>query len=108
MVPNPETDNVSNKFHLVFDDEFYIVPFMREGTIPPNWIDIVQCSSQSSAMDNIDLKDTWFTPDIKEDTIETPRHKLRVVPENNNNTLMLPQYEPHVQESLVIKGASAS
>ena len=58
MVLNPATGHVSSQYHVVFDDEFYKVPFMREGTIPPNWTDIVQRRSQSGAPDNIDFKDT--------------------------------------------------
>ena len=62
LVLNPETGHVSTQFHVVFDDEISTVLFMREITISPNWKDLVQCSSQSGAPDNIDLKDSWFTP----------------------------------------------
>ena len=44
---------------------------MREGKI---------LISKSDAPDNIDLKDTWFTPDIKEYPGKTPTHVLRVAP----------------------------
>ena len=52
---------------MVFDDEFYTVTFMREGTILTNWTDLVKLISKSGAPDNIDLKDTWFTPNLEED-----------------------------------------
>ena len=58
LVLNSETGHVSTQFHVVFDDEFFTVPFMREGIIPPNLTDLVQHSSQISAPDNIDLTDT--------------------------------------------------
>ena len=74
LVLNPETVHISPQFHAVFDDEFSKVPFMRYGTIPPNWKDLVQRISKSGASDNIELKDTWFTPYIEEDQIETPTH----------------------------------
>ena len=61
---------------MVFDDDFYAVSFMREGTIPPNWTDFVQRRSESGAPDNNYPKDTWFTPDIEED----PRENLTQVP----------------------------
>ena len=54
---------------------------MREGTIPSNLTDRVQLRSQSGAPENIDLKDTWFTPDLEGDPSETPNHMPRVVPE---------------------------
>ena len=38
---------------MVFDDEFSTVTFMRRGTIPPNWIDIVKLRSPSGALNNI-------------------------------------------------------
>ena len=53
LVLNPETGHVSTKVHMVFDDEYSTVPFMREGKPPPNWIDIVQCISKSVAQENI-------------------------------------------------------
>ena len=81
---------------------------MIEGTIPPNWTDLVQCSSQSGAPHNIDLKDTFFTPDLEEDSRETPIHMPRVALENNNNTLMSLQSQPHAQEILTSKGLSVS
>ena len=64
VVLNPEIVNVSPQFHVVFDDEISTVPFMREGTIPPNLTDLVQHISESDETDNINLKDNWFTPDF--------------------------------------------
>ena len=78
LVLNLETRHVSPQFHVVIDDEFSPVIFMREGTMPPNWTYIVQRRSQSGALDNIDLGNTWFTPDIEEDPIETPIHEPSV------------------------------
>ena len=64
LVLNPETGHFSPQFHVVFDYELYTVPFMREGTIPPNCKNIVQRISKIISPYNIDLKDTWFTPDV--------------------------------------------
>ena len=66
LVINPETGHVSPQFHVVFDDEFYTVPFIREGVITPNWTDLVQRRLHSGAPDYIGLKNTWFTPDLEE------------------------------------------
>ena len=65
---------------MVFDDDFYAAPFMREGTIPPNWTYLVQRRSESGAPDNNDLKDTWFTPYIEEYPRETPTQVPKVTP----------------------------
>ena len=81
---------------------------MREGTIPPNFTDIVQLSSQIVASDHIYLQDTWFTPDLEEDPRKTSSLNLSVAPDNNNKIITSPQSEPHVQEITARKGASAS
>ena len=78
LVINPATGHVSPQFHMVFYEFFSTVPFMREGKISQNWTDIVQQSSQICAMDNIYLKDTWFTADIEEYTSGTSSHEPRV------------------------------
>ena len=87
LVLNPATGHKSLQFHVVFDDEFSTVPFMREGTIPPNWTSILQRRSQSGAPENTDLKYTWFTPDIEEYPSETPIHEPGISPDNNNHML---------------------
>ena len=69
LVLNPATSHVSPQYHVVFNDEFSTVPFMREGTKPPIWIDLVQRISKSVSTENIDPKDTWFTPDLGEGLI---------------------------------------
>ena len=49
----------------------------------------MQINSQIGASYNIELKDKWFTPDLEDDQVETPRHKLRSVPkQNNKNNVM--------------------
>ena len=70
---------------------------MREGTIPPNLTDLVQRISKRGAPNNIDLKDTWFTPDLNEYPIETQSHEPSVAPGNNINMLTLSHYGPYVQ-----------
>ena len=76
---------------MVFDDEFSIVTFIREVTIPPNWKDIVQLISQKGAPNNIDLKDTLFTPDIEEYPRKTPTRVPKVALVNNKNEITLLQ-----------------
>ena len=98
LVLNSETSHVSPQFHLVFDDEFSTFSFMREGTIIPNWTDIVQRISQRGALENIDIKDTWFTPDLEEYTRKTQRHEPSINPDNSKKTLMLLQSKLHLHE----------
>ena len=80
---------------------------MREGTITPNYTDLVQRSLQIGAPQNIELRETWFTPYLEEDPSENPNNEPRVFPENNRNTLTALQYEPQVKESTVSEGESS-
>ena len=93
---------------MVFYYEFSTVPFIRKDTIPPNWTDIVKRSSKSSAPENIDLNDNWFTPDLEEDPRKNTSREPTVAPENNRNTPMLSQYVPHIQVSPDSKGSYVS
>ena len=65
-----------------------------EVTIPQKWTDLVLCSSQIIALDNIYPKYTWFTPDIEEYHRETPSHDLSVAQYNNINALIASQSVP--------------
>ena len=98
LIINRATGNASLQLYMGFDNKFWKVPFMREVKIPPNWKYLVQCSSQRGAPENIDLKDTWFTPDLEDDPRKTPRHEPIIVPisENKNNTLALSPTKPYI------------
>ena len=80
------------------------VPFMREGTITPKWTNHVQRSSKIGVLDNIDLKDTWFNPDLEEDPSATPIHDPSIAPENATFSKSV----PHVQKGPASKGSSVS
>ena len=88
---------------------------MREDAIPPNWVDLVQRSSQKTTPGNIDTKDTWFTFGTKDGPREVP-NKKPLVSSNSNKTTVYPrennmnifmnmsqQYEPNKHDSLVNK-----
>ena len=93
---------------MVFDDEFFTVTIIREGTIPPNCKDLLQSISLSNSTYNINLNDTWFNPYLESHPIETPRHEPIVAPDNNNKVLKAFQSEPHIHEYFSIKGEPAS
>ena len=60
LVLNPATGHVSPQFHVVFDDDFTTVPYMRNGTIPPHWASLVKESSQLSTDEDFSIAETWF------------------------------------------------
>ena len=71
-----------------------------------NWTDIVQRRSQSGAMENIYIKDNWFTSDIAESPSETPSQEPSVTQEKNNNTLTPSKFVPNLQNSTAREGLS--
>ena len=81
---------------------------MREVKILPNWTDLLQHSSQSGALENINLKDTWFTTDIEKYPRETPTHMPRVSPKNNGNMITSLHPVQKCQEITVSKGSPVS
>jgi hypothetical protein len=77
LILNPRMRHVLPKFHVVFDDDFMMVPYLRTATVPPHWAELVEASShlevyterqvgtwQSLPELNVDLGD--FTSDISE------------------------------------------
>ena len=50
---------MSSQYHVVFDDNFTIVPFMNSGEIPPNWEDLVQKNRHMSTEDDFHLDQEW-------------------------------------------------
>ena len=60
LVLNPKTGLVSPQFHVVFDDNFSTVPHLRAGTVPKNWAQLVESSSQKCVDGFFDVTKTWF------------------------------------------------
>ena len=57
---NPNTGLVSPQYHVVYDDRFSIVHHMRHLTVPPNWSQLVQNSSELVTTEQYDPTNTWF------------------------------------------------
>jgi hypothetical protein len=49
LVYNLSTGHISPQYHVVFDNDFTTVPYMEAGTIPPNWSDLLQTSSEMAS-----------------------------------------------------------
>jgi hypothetical protein len=45
LILNPRTGHVSPQFHVVYDDDFTTVPYLRTATVPPHWAELVRVSS---------------------------------------------------------------
>ncbi len=58
LIFNPRRGHVSLQFHVVFDDDFTTVPYLRTATIPPYWEDLVCASSKLQVYTKRQV-DTW-------------------------------------------------
>jgi hypothetical protein len=46
LIFNPHTGHISPQFHVVSDDDFTTVPFLRPSQIPPFWAELIHTSSK--------------------------------------------------------------
>ena len=60
LVLNLRTGLVSSQYHTVIDDDFLMVPCLRAGTVPSNWMDLVDNTREKSADGFYDIMKTWF------------------------------------------------
>ena len=60
LVLNPSSGHVSPQFHVVFDDDFRLIPALRSNAVPPNWADLVTKSSEATSSPDIDSTKIWF------------------------------------------------
>jgi hypothetical protein len=60
---NPRTLHVSPQYHVVFDDTFSTVPFLRSGEIPPHWKEMVLNNCESVTNEKFELANIWATED---------------------------------------------
>jgi len=45
LILNPHTGHVSPQFHVVYDDDFTTVPYLRSAEVPLHWAKLVKTSS---------------------------------------------------------------
>ena len=72
LVFNPTTGHVSPQYHVVFDDEFTTVASMEEGTVPPNWADLVKYSSELATRQDYQLAETWLSQSSSNNADSSP------------------------------------
>jgi hypothetical protein len=59
LVLNPRTGHVSPQYHVVFDDLFTTVASMKKSEVPPNWLELVEKSSEQVTDEDYNLPKTW-------------------------------------------------
>ncbi len=60
LVYNQSTGHVSPQYHVVFDNDFTMVPYMEAGTITPHWSDLLQTSSEMASKQAFQLAQAWL------------------------------------------------
>jgi hypothetical protein len=60
LVFNPKTATVSPQYHVVFNNDFTTVPYMKQGEVPPNWEDLYCLSKESATDESFNLAFEWI------------------------------------------------
>ncbi len=58
LVLNSRTGHVSHQFHVVFDDLFMTVSYMKKNEVPPNWAELVEKSLERVTDEDYNLAKT--------------------------------------------------
>ena len=74
LVFNPITGRVSPAYHVVFDDTFSTVPYMKAASLPPNWEDLVKNSTEIATDEAYELADD-FTKELENGNSEQLERK---------------------------------
>ena len=93
LVLNPRTLHVSPQYHVVFDDNFSTVPYMRTGEIPDHWSKLVEDNSESTTDKQFELANIWAQEAIEED---------------DTSLILTKSYPPSSPKTLVNEGASVN
>jgi hypothetical protein len=44
LILNPHTGHVLLQFHVMYDDDYTTLPYLRTATVPPHWAELVRAS----------------------------------------------------------------
>jgi len=58
LILNPRMGHVSPQFHVVYDDDFTTVSYLRTAAVPPDWAELV-CASSTIALYTEHEVGTW-------------------------------------------------
>ena len=95
LVLNPRTLHVSPQYHVVFDDEFSTVPYMRKSEMPPNWTDLVVSSREKATDEDFELATRWATEStLNEDVAAESDPSMSALNEGDVLPMPLPQLVP--------------
>ena len=63
LILNPYTGHVSPQFHVIYDDHFITVPYLRSSAVPPHWAKPVEDSFEMNRVST--QANTWQSLDVE-------------------------------------------
>ena len=61
LILNPRMGHISPQFHIVYDDDFTMIPYLCTASVPPHWAKLVESSAQIELYTEKQV-DTWHNP----------------------------------------------
>ena len=89
---SPTTGNLSLQFHVIFDNEFSTLPFLRQQRIPPHWSKIVKQSCYLAIDQAYEISNSW-------DTLPAPNHHTPHVPVSEGTAAILPTHNAPLSDN---------
>ena len=84
LVWNLTTSQVSPQYHVVFYDDFTTVPYMKAGTLPSNWQELIEHSSEKATTEDFIMADTWLSDQQMADATDQLTDPFAIVPDQHN------------------------
>ena len=103
LVLDLQSGYVSPQFHLVFDDQFQTVEYLKSGDVPPFWNDLAKFNTEEFTPPDPDEQVTFnFDQDLanRAESLETAS------PDNNRSVRFVDEYERDVES--VSEGATST
>ena len=79
LVWHPTTGRVSLQYHVVFNNDFSTLPYMKSITLTQNWEDIVKYSTEISTTKYINLADIWLNGQSAEGATDQLSYPFAIV-----------------------------
>ena len=65
----------------MFDDDLNTVPYMEAGTLPPNWQELIEHSSEKATTEDVFKADTWLSDQQIVDATDQLEDPFAIVPD---------------------------
>jgi hypothetical protein len=64
MILNPRTGHISLQFHIVYNDDFTMVQYLRTATVPPHFVALVQASASVELYTEQEVQTWQLLPEL--------------------------------------------